>query len=198
MQARRAARGRPLRDEHPGWNEGSDAVAHTRRRTADAKPRLRLSAQAHQFKHSAAVRRQRLGRYDLALLRLVADIRAQRPAVSRNDRKLLDRDCRKRRLAQGVHIGDATGIDTAACQVFEGGYRAGDVRLRQRHVPLRRQLKLRPALTLDRTVQAKCSAPPPAVLPGPRRYQSLRATCASATPKPHTQPSAQVERAALR
>jgi hypothetical protein len=130
-----------------------DAVARPGRGTADAKPLLRLSAEAHQFEHGSAVRRQRLGRYDLALLRLVADIGAQRPAVGRNDRQLFDRDRPERRLAQRVHIGDPAGVDTAGCQVFEGCYRAGNAGFRQRHVPPRRQIKLLPALTLDQTIQ---------------------------------------------
>ena len=127
-----AARGPPLRDKYPDGNKCGNAVARTRRGTADAQPRLRLSAQAHQFEHRAAVRRQRLGRDDLALLGLVADIRAQRPAVRRNDRKLFDRDRRERRLAQRLHVGDAAGVDATDDQLFEGGHRAGNVRLRQR------------------------------------------------------------------
>ena len=129
MKAQRPPRWRHLRHEQLGGNQRRNAVARAGAGTANAQPLLRLRAEPHHFQQIAAAGRQRLGGYDLALLRLVADVRAQRAAIGRDDRQFLDRDRTERRLAQRVDIGEAAGIDAARGQFVERRDRARDPRL---------------------------------------------------------------------
>ena len=108
-------RARDLRHEQSGGHERRQArsrqLAPGR---AEADPVPRPSAQCGSPRAGTALPAA-TGSDDrtCALLGLIADVGAKRPAVGRDDRKLLDRHRGERRLPHGVDMGRAAGIDAA-------------------------------------------------------------------------------------
>ena len=108
-----------------------------------------MSAETHELEQVAAAGRQRLGRDDFALLRLVADVGAQRVAIRSDDRKLFDRCGSEGRLTQCIDVSGAAGIDAAGREVVERRHRALNARLGQHHMATPSLVELFPALPFD-------------------------------------------------
>ena len=186
MKAQRAARGRNLRHETapPGMSAATplpEPVPGRRMRThcSDCPPRRTTSSTLRLPADSGS---------DETTLRcsgwLPTSVHSVRPSGATIESSLTGIGAESR-LAQRVHVGERGRSRCRGRRDRRGPPPRGRCALRTAPcaaAPPDRVLP-GPAARPDRS--AKCSALPPAVPPGPRRCRSLRATCVSATPKPH-------------